>query len=601
MSAKDTFATTAKGILRFFSRNIVFLIFYTLLPSLWAIRCHGFGWPNIILHSVALNYLVAVIICLIGDLLCMIVGRSLGKPISRLWHLFWHIVVYSISFIDVYLYFSFGIVIREEAITLLLQTNTSEACEFLKTDICQRTFLVVVLGFIMIAFVEYALIRYRNKISFLEGKWITIMCLLYLLCGFDASVHALRVFRQRTGVGAFGAAEHYRGNYSSRRWNLTHNLYIRLYYGFMCVSDNLRNAKNICDYIDDTRVKSQTCYTGDIVLIIGESHIKQHSSLYGYDKETNPLLKSMGDSLCIFQDVISPMNATHIVFSEILSVSSLDDGIDWYHTTLFPAVFKDAGWNVVFCSNQVKDTSSNDVWNASLDAFLNVPKVSDACFTTRNTRTYRYDGEMVDSLILNKRQNLDINKPTLYILNLSGQHVDYAYCSPDDEKYFSVADYSSRTELSNAQKQDVADYDNACRYNDKQIYRLMKMFSNDDAIIIYISDHGDEVHDYREHVGRAHDLSKHAPYSYHCQIDVPFVVYMSEDYKRNHLEKAELIQKSVNKPFMTDDICHMLFYLGDVDTEWYDATRCLIHPDFNINRRRILHTGEDYDKCVSSY
>ena len=113
-----------------------------------------------------------------------------------------------------------------------------------------------------------------------------------------------------------------------------------------------------------------------------------------------------------------------------------------------------------------------------------------------------------------------------------------------------------------------------------------------------MSDHGDEVHDYRNHVGRAGDLKEHAPQSYHCQIDVPFFIYMTDAYRRNQPLKAEQILSAVDRPFMTDDICHLLFYLGDVDTQWYDPKRCLIHPDFHVHRKRVLHTGEDYDECV---
>ena len=71
---------------------------------------------------------------------------------------------------------------------------------------------------------------------------------------------------------------------------------------------------------------------------------------------------------------------------------------------------------------------------------------------------------------------------------------------------------------------------------------------------------------------------------------------MTEKYRRNHPEMASLVASSVARPFMTDDICHLPFYLGDVDTGWFDPSRCLIHNDYNARRKRILQTGDDYDE-----
>lgn len=357
---------------------------------------------------------------------------------------------------------------------------------------------------------------------------------------------------------------------------------------------NTSNGEILAQHIHDTKVDSIANYQGNIVLIIGESHIKKHSSLYGYSLPTNPLLEK--EELYVFDNVITPINRTYVAFEEILSVSSTNDSIEWNHATLFPAVFKASGWNVVLSSNQFTNKPSKDIWNTAIDAFLNVPEINKACFTSRNNRTFAFDGEMVDSLITHRKEYAaDTAESTLTIINLWGQHVDYASRYPADKAYFQVSDYNHRTELNKRQKQDVAHYDNACRYNDEQIHRLIQSYKKEEAVIIYMSDHGEEVHDYRKQVGRTHDLAEHAPMSYHYQIDIPFFIYLTDEYKKNHPKTVRQIENAVNRPFMTDDICHLLFYLGNIHTGWFDKTKCLIHDSYNLNQPRILKNGDNYD------
>jgi len=48
-----------------------------------------------------------------------------------------------------------------------------------------------------------------------------------------------------------------------------------------------------------------------VVVVIGESASKYHQGLYGYSRQTNPLLNSIRDQLYIFDSVISPHSHTN--------------------------------------------------------------------------------------------------------------------------------------------------------------------------------------------------------------------------------------------------------------------------------------------------
>ena len=52
----------------------------------------------------------------------------------------------------------------------------------------------------------------------------------------------------------------------------------------------------------------------------------------------------------------------------------------------------------------------------------------------------------------------------------------------------------------------MAHYDNATRWNDEVINRILRNFANEDAVVVYFSDHGEEVYDGSLPLyGRIHD------------------------------------------------------------------------------------------------
>ena len=48
----------------------------------------------------------------------------------------------------------------------------------------------------------------------------------------------------------------------------------------------------------------------------------------------------------------------------------------------------------------------------------------------------------------------------------------------------------------------LTDYDNATYYNDAVIHMIMQIFREKQTVLIYLSDHGEEVYDYRPRSGR---------------------------------------------------------------------------------------------------
>lgn len=114
-----------------------------------------------------------------------------------------------------------------------------------------------------------------------------------------------------------------------------------------------------------------------------------------------------------------------------------------------------------------------------------------------------------------------------------GQHVNPKERFPESFAYF-TADSINRNELSIEERQYIADYDNAVIYNDYVVNSIIDLYKNEDAIVLYFSDHGDEANDYRIRQGRAFDFEEVGPMCFHYQLDVPMFVWVSDKYKVKH-------------------------------------------------------------------
>ena len=55
------------------------------------------------------------------------------------------------------------------------------------------------------------------------------------------------------------------------------------------------------------------------------------------------------------------------------------------------------------------------------------------------------------------------------------------------------------------------------------------------------------------------------------------------------------IETSVNRPFTSDNLCHLLFDIGSIKTVYRKSDRDLISPTYKC-RKRIVNDSYDYDK-----
>ena len=77
---------------------------------------------------------------------------------------------------------------------------------------------------------------------------------------------------------------------------------------------------------------------------------------------------------------------------------------------------------------------------------------------------------------------------------------------------------------------------------------------------------------------------------------MPFMVWCSDTYMQNNPDKVEAIRAAADRPFSIDNLCHMMFNLGQLKTPYYIPDRDVISPQFK-KRKRIVEGKDDYVKA----
>lgn len=333
-----------------------------------------------------------------------------------------------------------------------------------------------------------------------------------------------------------------------------------------------------------------------IVLVIGESYNKHHSSLYGYQLPTTPLQQKRlkDDELFMFTDVVTPWNITSNVFLDMFSLWEQGDKQHISNYPFFPILFGRAGYEVTFFSNQyLLKGFRKGATNQAGNFFLADKDLNDSLFSYRNRKSSKYDLGLVAQL---EQYISKTNRPTytLDIVHLVGQHFEYSVRYPHSQSAFSLSDYKERA-LDEDSKQIVMHYDNATLYDDTVLDSLLALYENEEAIVLFVADHGEEVYDELPTHGRL--FQEPTKFQAKNEFEVPMWIWCSKSYQEKHPNIVSAIRSSTSKAFMTDGLPQVLLYLAGIKSIWTDDSQNLLSPHYQP-KKRIIGGNVDYDNLT---
>lgn len=525
-----------------------------------------------------------------------------------------YFILYSIAIADVYCFSKFGSTINPSMLLLFGETDSREAGEFLRTYLTPEI-LQGPVGFVAGVIILhtawglrrriYKLFGYRRRMLMLgrwhrwRARWFKLMPAAGVITVVLAIVAIGMSWSNKQGCHKLMTAKTV-GEIEHLLTLTGHgNMYLPVYRLAFSIRSNQLAAKQITTLIaaaDKAKVDSCSYASPCIVLIIGESYGRHHSSLYGYDVDTNPRQRKLEKRgrLIKFTDVVSPWNLTSFVFKNIFSMHVVGQKGEWCDYPMFPELMRKAGYHVTFITNQFLSQAKEAVYDFSGGFFLNNPVMSKQMFDSRNDTLRPLDSGLLKDY---KRIKPEIGEHEFTIFHLLGQHVNYRQRYPSNQRHFWVSTYDDlRPDLNGKQKRILSDYDNATLYNDSIVDQIVKLYQRRDAVVIYMPDHGEECYEgNRGFICRNHSSAIDYDLA-HYEFEIPFWVYVSPLYAKRHPQMVKEIKAAKNKRFMTDAVAHMLMHLAGISAPDYHEEYDILSPNYNEMRPRLLKGHTDYDK-----
>ena len=379
--------------------------------------------------------------------------------------------------------------------------------------------------------------------------------------------------------------------------NICYNLYLA--FERNAASENYREASR--DFKFEARSEHSATAPEVYVMVVGETARTHNFSLYGYPRNTNPLL-SKTPGIKAFPNVTTQSNTTHKSVPMLLSAASAEDFERLFHEKGILAAFKEAGFHTVFISNQLPNHSFIDFLGEQADEHYFLK-------TESSSKENHYDEDLLKKLdrILPKA---DASSSAHYryrklfvVLHTYGSHFNYQERYPRRFAYFKP---DSRSEAKSENRRDLLNaYDNTIRYTDYILHGIIERLQKWEGIqtktdgvygqpisaMLYTSDHGENIFD-DERCLFLHAAPKASDYELH----VPFIIWTSEGFSKQYPDILKALGENRSKQVQSSlSAFHTMLGIGGILTHYrqdeYSVASDKYHPV------KLLYL-DDHDEAI---
>jgi glucan phosphoethanolaminetransferase (alkaline phosphatase superfamily) len=343
----------------------------------------------------------------------------------------------------------------------------------------------------------------------------------------------------------------------------------------------------------DFELKLTSAYPDTVVVVIGESSRSDRWQLFGYERHTTPRLSSMSD-LILFPDVATESVATRYAVPNLISRRPLlrsDGSVSLRPEPSILAALKQVGYRTFWLSNQ------------GVGGFYESPiamYASDADEATYfNPTSYDARGTYDEVLVEPLRRKLDISGKKFIVVHTLGSHFDFSHRYPPAFDIYRPSlttvpaqdgiknNSSLAVQVSNA-------YDNSIEYTDFLLSRIIEAVSRkgDAALVMYISDHGQDVFDEQ---CKAMSITRNSSHSF----TVPAFIWASEKARLKIGDRLAMLSKSRAQPKNSSAVPQTLLDLVGVATP-IDSRTASWFDEGHRPRRVFANNGwADFDKSIA--
>lgn len=455
-------------------------------------------------------------------------------------------------------YINYGVKISASAFYVIFETNAPEATDFFYQYLNYKIIGVIILFilplFIVSKITHLNIFHSERKETFIKSKPLKYLCVIFMM-GAIVLLH----------------------------WKFkTENLIINSYYSYLdykMTKANLKKnlAQTYSNFIEDVNSKDEE---QTYIIIIGESTSALHMELYGYRRETNPLLSNIKDELIVFNNVITPHVHTITALDKILTQSDYENSYKEQNTSIVQLA-NEAGFSTYWISNQ-----------RPVGLHESIPTlIGSAAKHTLFLNTQNSNGSIFDETILPSLKNAlkSKEKKKVIFLHLIGTHSAYSKRYPEAFNFFKEKNVLNK-KLSGKESAIINEYDNAIRYNDFIVYSIIESAKAMDinGYVLYFSDHGDEVYDTMNLMGHNEYHGTQSMY------EIPFLLWSSKKYAKYN-GKLKNFKSYTNRKYVLEDFIHSFSDLSAIHFKGYDSTKSIFNRAFK-EKPRLIRNGKNYDE-----
>ena len=492
------------------------LSYYALIISFVNLILYQFPFYKFVCNNIEIasaNGIFLLVSLIIASILLNALVFYIGLYLLRSFGKWILVLFFNINAIAVYFINTYGVLIDKTMIGNILNTNYEESSSFLSLSLFVYLILLGVLPSLLIFKVNYINVKLKN---FLIHVSLTLVFLLTLV--YANSSNSLWIDKNSKTLGSLVMPWSYVVN--------TNRYFLH---------KNQQNKKQIL--LPNASIKNNE--KSIAVLVIGESARSSNFSLYGYEKNTNPLLSKVKN--------VYHYNAEACATYTTAGVKCI---LEYKNTSKLFEILP----NYLF-RNDVEVIWRTTNWGEPTVKIKNYQKKGDL------EKLYKGEGSGYDEVLLSglRKQILASKKnKVLVVLHTSTSHGP-TYYKKYPKKFEKFTPVCKSVELANCTQEELINaYDNTIVYTDYILASLieeLKQLDGYNSSMIFISDHGESLGENNLYM---HGIpASIAPKE---QLNIPFIVWVSNDSKK--LKDNEILSQH--------NVFHSILDFLEIESPIYD-------------------------------
>lgn len=312
------------------------------------------------------------------------------------------------------------------------------------------------------------------------------------------------------------------------------------------------------------------------IYIIGEASRAASWSMYGYDRDTNPMLSQRND-IVLLHNTLTQSNTTHKSVPLMLTSVGAHNHEEIYKRTGIANIFEDTGFKTYFISNQTQQGALVDLLADQADerVYIGAP---------------RYDIQLLSMMkrIIESEKDGDL----FFILHCYGSHYAYNLRYPEEFAHFKP-DNNISIDIEN-KEQVVNSYDNSIRYTDMVLNEIIEYIDSLDvySTLLYCADHGEDLYDDER------DRFLHAsPTITYYQVHVASMMWFSDKYRQRYPDRVAAVETNNWSPITTYSMFHTMCDAASINSPYIDKKVALTNKEFDKHAKRYYL--DDHNQAVA--